>query len=473
MYEPKTEPFEHQNRALDAAVDRTGFAYLMEMGTGKTKVMIDESGDLFCRNEIDVLMIICPKSVMRTWEREIETHMGVECTVAMWTSSPNKAQKAKMEEVLEKTPGVLRVLIMNVEAFSAGTKAYAYARRVLEHCRTYMGIDESQTIKGPGSKRTKKILELGRMADFRRIASGSPAPNSPMDYYSQLEFIHPGSTRQRSFYGFRARYAVLREKIFGGRRVKVEVGYRNLEELQGIIRQYSFRVRKDECLTLPEKIYTQRSVEFTPEQQRLYREMRTEALAMVGTTFVSSQAAITTLIRLQQITCGFVRDDEGDLHPVNSNRVDAVMEIAESTEEDIIIWTGHRPAVDMLSRALREKYGEEAVAEFHGGNVSTRDDDAARFVSDSSCRFMVATQSAGARGNTWINATQVVYFSNTFNLEERIQSEDRCHRSGQTNHVTYTDLVVEGTVDEKLRESLIRKENISALLVGEDPREWM
>jgi len=474
MYTPKTQPFFHQTTALERAGRRDGFAYLMEMGTGKTKVLIDEAGELHTDQMVDVLVVLCPKTVMSTWRREVETHLGVPSEVTMWTSSPNRAQRDKMEKVVQGKFEGLAVVVINIESLSSGSKARDFLRTILENFRVYLAVDESQTIKNASSKRTKNLLSVGRLATYRRIATGSPSPNSPMDLYSQLEFIVPGCTRQRSFFGFRARYAVLQKKNFGGRSVQVEVGYRNLDELREIVSANSYRVRKDECLDLPDKIYTQRSVELTAEQQRVYSQMRNEALAVVGGSFSSSQAAITTLIRLQQIVCGYFRDDNGDLVHLDSNRVNAVMEIAEQTNEDIVIWVGqHTPIIPRLANLLKENFGEQSVAMFYGGNASTRDEDANRFVHFENCRFMLSTQAAGARGNTWVNATQHIYYANTYNLEERLQSEDRSHRSGQLRHVTYTDLVAEGTVDERLRQALVRKENMSATLIGEAAREWM
>lgn len=475
MYRPKTTPFEHQTRALEAAEEREGFAFLMEMGTGKTKVMIDEAGALFSSMGIGGMLIVAPKGVCRTWIRELETHLGCAYEAVQWSTSPNRETRDRLDRALKRDRGTLQVVVMNVEAFRAGTKAVDYATKFLSAHAAYLAVDESQTIKGPTAKQTKNILRLSRLARYRRIATGTPAPNSPMDLYTQLEFICPGSTRQRSFYGFRSRYAVLQNKKFGGRSVQVEVGYRNLEELQAIVSRVSYRVRKDECLDLPEKMYTQREVELTDEQRRIYTQMSQEALAEIGGSFVSSQSAITTLTRLQQIVCGYVRDEEGTVHFLDSERVRAVVDVAEQTEEDTVVWVGqHTPCIGLLTEKLEKRFGEGCVAQFWGGNASSRDEEARRFVEDSSCRFMVATQAAGARGNTWTNATQVVYFANTYNLEERMQSEDRCHRAGQEDRVTYTDLTASGVnIDEKLVSALRRKESISALLVGEEARSWI
>lgn len=474
MYEPKTPPFAHQLQALGASRGQSGFAYLMEMGTGKTKVMIDEAGDLFDRHEIDCMVIFCPKGVMRSWERELETHLGADYFPVMWTGSPNKRQRTEMERLATGRFEGMGVLIANIESMRSGRKALDFVKRVMTACRTYLCVDESQTIKGAASRQTKNMLSLAGLARYRRIATGSPSPNSPMDLYTQMEFVSPGSTGQRSYYGFRSRYAVLQKKNFGGRSVQVEVGYRNLDELRQRLDRISFRVRKDECLDLPSKVYSERAVELTRDQERIYSQMREEALAEVGGGFSSSQSAITTLIRLQQIVCGYLRDDEGAVRTIDSRRVQQIVDLAESTDEDMVIWVGqHTPMIPEIQAQLEERFGTGSVARFWGGNAHSRDGEAESFVSRPEVRFMISTQAAGARGNTWVNATHHIYFANTYNLEERVQSEDRSHRSGQTGHVTYTDLVAEGTVDQRLRKALVRKENISATLMGESAREWM
>lgn len=477
MYTPKTTPFLHQREARQAGRSKEGFAYLMEMGTGKTKVLIDEAGEAHYNCEITGLLVIAPKGVCATWLRELDLHMNCEYRATVWKSGMNITERKKTEKLSQKpVEKILSVVVMNVEAFGMGTKALAYAKEFIKNHDAAIVIDESQTIKNPSAKRTKRILELVHGAIYRRIATGTPAPNSPLDMYSQLEFISPGSTKQRSYYGFRSRYAVLQEKVFGGRKVKIEVGYRNLDELQKIVSTHSFRVRKEDCLDLPPKMYVTQNVELSVEQKRAYRQMSEEALAIIGRgSFSSSQAAITTLIRLQQIVCGYIRDDDGDLHTLESNRVNAVVDLCEQASSDVIVWVGqHTPVIPLLRKEIENRLGEGSVAEFWGGNNSTREQDAERFKNDENCSVMISTQAAGGRGNTWINANQVIYFANTYNLEERMQSEDRCHRAGQTNHVTYTDLMSEGVnIDERLISALRQKEIISAGLVGEAARDWI
>lgn len=474
MYEFKTKPFTHQRNALKAARNKKAFAYLMEMGTGKSKVIIDEIGILHSEGEIDCAVILAPKGVYMNWVLgEIPIHLGIDADVVAWYSGGgNKSQQRDLARVLEPKKS-LRILVMNIEALSSGAKAANYLERFLSSGRSYMAIDESTLIKNPGSNRTKKVTKIGRAATYRRIATGSPVTRSPLDLYPQFDFLESRLLGSSSFYSFRARYAVMEQKDFGGRKFSVVVGFRNVEELTPRVEQHSFRVMKEECMDLPPKVYTRRDVDLTDEQRRAYQEMKTAAFAEIGEGFASAQSAITILLRLHQITCGHVTDSEGDIIPLKSNRVNVLMDAVAETDRDVIIWARYRHDIKSITEALRKEYGDDSVAEFHGGNTQTRHIDADNFKNSPECRFMVSNQQSGGYGNTWVNAKTVIYFSNDYDLEKRLQSEDRAHRSGQTDSVTYVDLVANGTVDEKILNALRKKINIADTIMGDDYREWI
>lgn len=476
-YTFKTRPYEHQRTALQRAIGRQGYAYLMEMGTGKTKVMIDEMGIMHDSGQIDCAIIIAPKGVYRNWVRELATHCGTDYIVDYWESGGgSKTKQAALEKHLTpRSDRKLRILLVNVEALSqSGGIADKYITRFAKSGRCYIGLDESTTIKNPTATRTKNIIKLGRLCVVRRIATGSPTPNSPLDLFSQFEFLGPGLLGSTSYFNFRARHAMMQQKDFGGRKVQIVVGYRNVEALTGLVEGHSYRVLKEECLDLPAKVYRMVDVDLTDEQRRLYRQMKDEAFAdLAGGAFVSSQSAITTLLRLQQMLCGHVGDADGNVHPVASNRVDVLMQELEGVRGAAIIWSRFRHEIAAISEAIRANYGEDSLAQFHGGNTGTREADAQRFIDDDKCRFMVSTQQSGGYGNTWLKGTSTFYASNSFNLEHRLQSEDRAHRSGQTEKCTYTDLCAVGTVDEKLISALRAKINIAETIMGDNPRDWL
>lgn len=474
IYEFKTKPFGHQKEGLAKARGRKGFAFFMEMGTGKTKLAIDEAGILWTEGQIDTMLIFAPKGVYRNWIRELGMHMAVPYTVQYWESGGgNKDKQRRLDALLTPDKTCLRVLVMNIEAIQTKGVATNYAHKFVESGRCYINIDESTTIKNPTSSRTKEAIALGRKCAYRRVSSGSPSPNSPLDLFSQFDFLGEGMIGTRSYFNFRARYAVMQQKNFGGRKVQVVVGYRNVADLNKYVTEHSFRKLKEECMDLPPKVYRSLDVELTEEQSRLYAAMRDEAFAEFEGGFSSSQNAITTLMRLQQILCGHIRDADGNLHRVSSNRISTIMDDLEGVSGACIIWSRFRPEVADIYEALRENYGESSVAQYHGGNTDTREAEAQRYIDDDRCRFMVSTQQSGGYGNTWLKGVNVYYASNSFHLDHRLQSEDRPHRGGQTQKCVYTDLIARGTLDDKLIKSLRAKINIAETIMGDSPRDWI
>ena len=481
-YEFKTQPWEHQREAIRRAWKREGFAYLMEMGTGKSKVAIDEACVYFESAMITGMVVMAPKGVYMNWVREggeLDTHMPdrvrSRAVIATWMPGGGNKQNQKMLELaLRGGPGI-RILVMNTEAVSTAGPARVYLEKFLQAHTCIWDLDEATFIKNPTAARTKYIVKTAPLAAYRRVMTGSPVTKSPLDLYSMFEFLHSGMLGHRSFYSFRARYAVLRDQNFGGRRVQVVVGYRNLSELTVRLQDHSFRVTKEECLDLPPKVYTRRDVELTPEQEQLYVQIREEAFSMLGDdgAFISTSAVITQLLRLQQVLCGHVPDDDGEMHQIPSRRVESLMEVLDEAQGKVIIWARFREDIRRIVEAISKEYGEGSVAQYHGGNVNTRQEDAARFISDPACRFMVSNQQAGGYGNTWIVATTVVYYSNDFDLEKRLQSEDRAHRGGQTEKVTYVDLIARGTIDEHIVKALRSKINIAQTITGDAAREWL
>lgn len=476
-YTFKTRPYEHQKTALKRALGRAGYAYLMEMGSGKTKVIIDEMGVYHDSGQISCAIIVAPKGVYRNWVRELKIHCGVDYVAEFWEAGGGgKAKQVTLDKhLLPRSDGKLRILLINLEALSQhGGVAEKYVTAFAKSGRCYIAVDESTGIKNPTATRTKNVIKLGQKCVFRRIATGSPTPNSPLDLYSQFEFLGPGLLGSTSYFNFRARHAVMQQKEFGGREVQIVVGYRNEAQLAGLVEQHSYRVLKEQCMDLPPKVYRMVEVDLTDQQKRIYRQLRDEAFAELdGGGFVSSQQAITTLLRLQQVLCGHVGDADGNVRPVESNRTDVLMQELEGVSGACIVWSRFRFEIADIVEQLRKNYGEMSVAQFHGGNTTTREAEAQRFLDSDKCRFMVSTQQSGGFGNTWLKGTNTFYVSNSFSLEHRLQSEDRPHRGGQTQKCTYTDLCAVGTVDEKLISALRAKINISETIMGDNPREWL
>jgi SNF2 family DNA or RNA helicase len=393
--------------------------------------------------------------------------------MACWSPTPRKAEKLEMEEMINSLDK-LRIMIMNVEAFST-EKGVAYARTFLRVTSAFMAVDESTTIKTPKAKRTKSIIKVAREARYRRIATGSPVTKSPLDLYSQCEFLGPECLNSASFYAFQARYAILVERKLPTHTFKQIVGYRRLDELQEKLNGFSFRVTKDECLDLPDKVYTRRDVELTPEQKKYYDQMKLMALALVDGNLMSTNNALTQLMRLHQICCGHVKLDDGQQIDIPNNRITELLSVLEETSGKVIIWANYRRDIENIRLALQKEYGMTSVATYYG---DTEAEDRQNIVDQfqdpaSELRFFVGNPRTGGYGLTLTAAHTVIYYSNSFDLEVRLQSEDRAHRIGQTNKVTYVDLIAKDTVDEHIVKALRNKINIASQVLGEDFKDWI
>jgi SNF2 family DNA or RNA helicase len=457
-YKFKSKPFAHQSKALEMSWDKEVFAYFMEMGTGKSKVLIDNIAMLFNAGKINGALIIAPKGVYKNWfDSEIPSHMPdyIEKKVGLWRTDPN----AKDLKPLFSTGAELHILIMNVEAFST-KKGVLFAHKFLSCHNALIGIDESTTIKNPNAKRTKSILSLKPLSKFRRILTGSPVTKSPLDLFSQCQFLDSWLLNQSSYYAFRTRYAVCRKINVSGRQVEIVVGYRNLGELSEKVKPFSYRVLKDDCLDLPPKTYTKRIIELSDEQKKVYKTMKEKAIAFLNGKMVSTATVITQLMRLHQITCGHFTSDDGDVQEIKNNRIDQLMEILEEVEGKAVIWAHYRYDIKKIVEAISKKYGENSVVTYYG---DTSTDDRQKAITkiqdkDSSVRFIVGTPQTGGYGITLTGASTMIYYSNGYDLEKRQQSEARIDRIGQEKPMTYIDIIAEGTVDDKIVQSL-RKES--------------
>jgi hypothetical protein len=465
------------------------FAWLMEMGTGKTYVNLIEWQTMVEAKEMDTLVVVAPAGSYRNWyldksddqKSEINEHLDPELRRAMlvagWRAGGGNAeQRDQLRRVISAKRSQPRALFVNVEALSREDSPAFEAIRAVAGPRTMMTIDESTTIKSYDAMRAKECVRLGEIMGARRIMSGLVAPNSPLDLFMQFSFLDWRILGHRSWANFQARYAIIVKQHFPGARwpTKVVKGYRNVDELKELIAPYSYRVLKEECLDLAPKTYQLREVELTKEQRRIYGEIKEFATSQLSEdSHVTATAVIVQLIRMHQVVCGHVVDEDGRVHDVESNRVKAILEVLDEHRGKVIIWCTYHQELRKIVAALEKEYGPGSTAQFHGGNMRTRGEDEQRFLGDPDCKFMVATQSAGGRGNTWVNADLSIYAANGYNLEMRQQSEDRNHRKGQKKPVTYVDLIARGTVEEKIVRALRQKIDLATAITGENYREWL
>ena len=474
-YKFKTQPYEHQLKALTMSWDKEYFAYFMEMGTGKSKVLIDNIAMLYDKGKINGALIVAPKGVVGTWYlNQIPDHLPdhIEHKNVLWKPNITRKQNLRLKSLFE-TGTDLHILIMNVEAFST-TKGCEFAKKFLDSHRTLMAVDESTTIKNPDAKRTKNICNLSILSKYRRILTGSPVTKSPLDLYKQCDFLKEELLGHGSYYTFRTRYAIMKTANFGGKSVQIVVGYRNLDELSEKLRPFSYRVLKDDCLDLPDKIYMKRSVQLSLEQKKVYEQMKQMALAEMNGKMMSTATVLTQLMRLHQITCGHFTADDGSIQKIKSNRLDELMDVLEEIEGKVVIWAHYQNDVETIVEHLKKKYGDNSIVDYYGRTrPENRQSNIDKFQKDEGCRFFIGTPATGGYGITLTQASNVIYYSNGYDLEKRMQSEDRAHRIGQKKSVTYVDMIADDTVDEKIVKSLRKKVNIATQIMGEELKQWI
>ena len=475
-YKFKTKPYGHQITALEKSWDKEEYGYFMEMGTGKSKVLVDNIAMLYDKGKINSALIIAPKGVYRNWfSQEIPNHLPshIDHKTVLWTATTSKA-KDKEYQQLFKIDYDLHILVMNVEAFST-KKGLEFATKFLNCHKAIMAIDESTSIKTPTAKRTKAILALGKLATYRRILTGSPVTKSPLDLYTQCNFLHEELLGFNSYYTFRNRYATMIDRNFGGRRVQIVGGYKRLDELSDSLKKFSYRVLKEDCLDLPEKVYIQREVELSDEQRQIYATMKSAALAQLKGKMATAPHVLTQLMRLHQITCGHLKNDDDTITEIKNNRMVELLDVLDEVEGKVIIWANYVYDIQQIVKAISKKFGEDSIVQYYGAiPADVRQKNIERFQdSTSNARFFVGNPQTGGYGITLTAANNVIYYSNGYDLEKRLQSEDRAHRIGQKKSVTYVDFITPKTVDEKIVKALRKKMNIATEIMGEELREWI
>jgi len=476
-YSFQTTPYAHQKKVLESSWNETVWAYFLEMGTGKSKICIDNAAILFERGQIDTLVVIAPKGVYRNWARiEVPTHLPerIERDLAVWRPSPNKAEKKALTDLLEPSEA-FKILVMNVEALSTA-KGQRFLEALLKATTAMLAVDESTTIKSPKARRTKTLLKLGALARYRRILTGFPVTQSPMDLWAQARFLDERLLGDcgDNYYQFQYRYAIMKKRTMGSHTFNQVVGYRNLDALSEMIGKFSSRILKEECLDLPPKVYLRRNVTLTDDQARIYMQLKEYALAHLDDDeFMTTPNVLTQLLRMQQVLSGHTLSSEGNLFEIKDNRLSELQNCLDEMDGKTIVWSRFRYDVKRIAEALSNDHGPESVVSYFG---DTSDDDRTQAIErfqNGEARFFVGNPQTGGMGITLTAAQNVIYFANSFDLAIRTQSEDRAHRIGQEKSVTYVDLIAEGTIDEKIVTALRNKMDIATKVMGEDLKQWL
>lgn len=489
IYTPARKPWAHQEEALRRSEGKENFAFLMAMRTGKTFVTLADYGRNELSGNVKNLAVIAPGGVYETWLDQCNEHFSFDlkqrALIHTWQSSAGAGHKKRLDMFMNEKDRP-RVLLINDESLS---RHFSPARDTIMDflnagpCMT--AIDECTIIKNPSSNRTKFInKEVAGASDMRRILSGLPTPKSPLDLYCEFEFLDWRILGHRSYYSFRSRYAIIvkipiKYKDPTGaiktREAPLIKGYRDVENLQVKIAPHSYRCTLKDIYDVPDKIYSIRKVPLTGEQRRIYRELRDNMMVNLGEpdVVVNTEQVIVKILKLHQILCGHVSDNEGNIHEIPENRTSELLGLLEDYDGKAIVWCSYDLDVKKVSAALEKDYGEGSVARFWGGNKPTREDEEKRFKTDPICRFMVATPAAGGRGRDWAVANLIIYYSNSDNLEFRDQSEERGQKVGKADPCAMVDLMVPDTVDEKIIHALRKKIDLATAITNDGYREWL
>lgn len=492
----KTKGMAHQLEGLRRSEGKRGFAYFCEQGTGKTWMLLADGERAYIGGKIDAILVFAPKGVHVNWvTREIPTHMEGNVLARYWTKTGGKKRRQWLEEIFNPRPigGIppLRVLTMNFDAVNT-KDGYDFARRFLLATKCFLFIDESGRIKNPAALRTKRILELRKLAVAARIATGTPITNSPPDIFSQMEVLRSGLLGTTSYRAFVAEYAELldtSDRMFRNmvaknpraahaqvvaRDAQGRKKWRNLDKLRKLLEPHSYRVLKKDCLDLPEKIYQTRPFELSPTQQAAYDRMEDQQRILLTDGSVVAVKRLAALMKLQQITSGYVmvparpgQEPEMQYLEGENPRLEAFMDMVEDMDPDasVIVWARFRPEIAAIAKRL--KAAGETFVEYHGGIDEAAREAAVDDFQAGRARFFIGNAQSAGIGLTLTRAEQVVYFSNSFNLEDRLQSEDRAHRIGQKKHVLYTDLIAQGTIDRSIVRALQNKQEVAAYVQGD------
>lgn len=473
-------PWGHQRRALLLGRDLSAFAYILDQGTGKTRIILDDAAHNFRARKINVLLVLNKNSVKTNWVADdqdaVSQWLPKDITVrkAAWFSNGTAAQKRLWGEAISQVRcDGMTVLSINYEALLI-EPLFEQLLALCQAARVMIVCDESTMIGRPGSERTQQANKLRAHCSIARICTGTPIIKSPLKAYSQFGFLSENILGFGSYYAFKARYCIM-----GGYKNKQVLKFVNLDELSKKIASCSYRITKAECMDLPPKVYVKRNVYMTHEQSKKYKEMATVLRTDIEGAEVSAAIKLTQVMRLQQITGGYTRTDEGDdveIVPPGSNSLirEVVGIMDEAGDQKVLVWAHFRSEIAALVKVLSgEGY---RVCEFHGGVSETERLGIRRGFAKGEFDVLVGNQAAGGMGiDEFKIASLVVYYSNSYDTEARVQSEDRTHRGGSEMHskITYIDLVVPNTVRVKIIATLRANKSLSDEIMRDGIHEWI
>jgi hypothetical protein len=463
----RLEPYRHQREAYETTRELEAWGFFWEMGTGKSKPVIDTAAWLFSKGEIDGLLIFSDKGYYLNWYYdEVPKHipLNIPHRLVYWGSSLSRDKQKEVDDIMVAKDDCLDILCVNTEALSF-PRGVEVVRRFLDSHYVLGVVDESTSIKNVASKKWKNLIKMRDKFAFRRILTGTPMTQGPLDLYAQMEFLRREALGFKTFVEFRSYFADMMTIVVGRAQIPKVIRYKNTDILTRLVMENSSRVTKAECLDLPEKLYETLYVEMTPSQESAYNQMRDQAVIMLDQGLVTAVNGLTLLTKLHQICQGHVKDDNGNMIDFESGKMPILLDLLEKLDgKKVIIWCAFQRDVERVVEAINEKFKETGnyAIDYYG---KTSDEDRRQnkddFVNDPKCLWWVGTPASGGKSHTLVVSHYTVYYSNTFKLEHRLQSEDRNHRIGQTENVTVYDIAVRNSVDIRVIRRLKEKKDVA------------
>lgn len=449
---------EHQIKALTLSKDEPDYALLMEQGTGKTKVVLENAQYLYSIGKIKTLIIVAwPNGVHRNWvENEIPEDVAIEHKAEYWSSSLTKTKEKSLIS-LHAYEG-FKIITFNIEAMTS-EKAQTWLLRFVRLGDCMFVIDQSACIKTPSAKRTRFLMKVSYMPQikYKRILDGAPSAEGAEELFSQFKFLNPAIIGLNSYTAFKAEYCKM--GYFPGQ----IVGYKNLDELYSKISKFSFRALAADCLDLPDRIYKRWNFDLTSKERRIYDELRSLNLTFFKPEdpeagLLSENLALTKNMRLQQIASGWFNND-GEIEAIDDKpaRLLALIDLLKEAKGKALIFARFRADLELL----QNYFGAEAVS-FHGG---VSDDDRSankkKFMEEPKVKYFLGQPKSAGIGHTLTAANHIIYYSNDHSLRLREESEKRAHRQGLKHTLLIWDLIAADTADSKIVKCLQDKKKIS------------
>jgi len=447
----KLQPMKHQLDCFLRTKDEPYYAYFMEMGTGKTKVTLDVASHLFLQKKIDTLLVLAPNGVHEKWVyEEVPKHLSVQ--VEHW------AVAVRLEDLrrLANLPSTerLSIVALNIESCSR-EDAYREVKRLIKNRHVLCVVDESTRIKTPSAVRTRRIWKIGDLSAYRRILTGSPTPQGQHDLYAQFRFLDPSIIGCETYSEFKAMYTIVSSdynKVVGGI---------NQDQLLQLINPYTFRARKEECLDLPPKVYMEWKTPLSKEQSQALKRLKDDLVIEYKDVKMTIEHKMTVALRIQQIAAGHLPkelNDDENVIPLPAPRLELMADIVEDSGQRSIVWCRFKADLWRCYETLRARGIDAVIYENRESLVRWKRD---------GIQVLISTPARSGIGLDMVEATNVVYYMNSDNAEERWQSEDRCHRIGQVNKVTYHDIIAPGSVDRRILSSLKDKKNVNDAVMSD------